>query len=104
MARGAVDLSRRGFLGGGFLRVLAGGGPEAPAAEPEYVARVLPTACIAFRGTLCVTCVERCPLPGAIALERGRPRVDASVCDGCGVCADVCPAPRTAIVRAPRSA
>jgi len=45
----------------------------------------------------CGTCVERCPVPGAMRLGGGRPVVDKALCDGCGVCQQVCPAPRLAI-------
>lgn len=102
------SLSRRGFLSGGFLRFLGAEGVQvsgtcSQAANTSFVARILPTACVAFRGTLCVTCEERCPVPGAVVLERGRPRIDSELCDGCGVCVEVCPAPQKAIQRTPVS-
>lgn len=57
--------------------------------------------CLAHRGSSCSVCVERCPVPGALRLERGRPVIDASRCTGCGVCQHVCPAPRNAVIILP---
>jgi len=53
--------------------------------------------CLAWSGSFCTVCSERCPVPGAISLEQGRPSVVESVCTGCGVCHGVCPAPVNAI-------
>ena len=81
--------------------------PRRAAAVPRddaAVARLLPTACLAFRGTPCTSCVERCPVPGALRLVGERPTIDRDRCDGCGECIDVCPAPVPAIVRDPRPA
>jgi ferredoxin len=61
--------------------------------EGLVVARVRPERCLAWQGSFCSTCSERCPAEGAITLELGRPRVEASRCNGCGYCAQVCPAP-----------
>jgi Na+-translocating ferredoxin:NAD+ oxidoreductase RNF subunit RnfB len=96
-------VSRRGFLRGGFLGILRECGPSAPNArarpdDRRKIARILPTACSAYRGAECRVCVEHCPIPGAIAVERGRPTVQASLCDGCGRCVVPCPAPRPAIL------
>jgi ferredoxin-type protein NapG len=57
--------------------------------------------CLAYQGTTCSTCVEQCPVPGALRLVAGRPVVDASVCTGCGVCQHVCPSPRNAVIVLP---
>jgi MinD superfamily P-loop ATPase len=65
------------------------------AQETRRVARIAPFACIAASG--CSVCSERCPEPGAIALARGRPVVEASLCTGCGACHEACPAPLRAI-------
>jgi len=92
-------LSRRGFLRGGFFGVVPASAAEPSAPPASGLARILPTACLAFRGTECRACVDRCPVPGAVTLERGRPRVEPTLCDGCGLCVDSCPAPRGAIVR-----
>jgi len=75
---------------------------------PEGVLRAdLPTAigtalivqgdCLAHRGSFCSTCIERCPVPGAIATTHGRPSVVADLCNGCGICQFMCPAPINAI-------
>jgi ferredoxin len=60
---------------------------------PGAVVSVRPQLCLAWQGSFCSTCVERCPVEGAIALDAGRPRVVAERCNGCGVCVRVCPAP-----------
>ncbi len=57
--------------------------------------------CLAHQGTTCSTCVEQCPVPGALRLVAGRPVVDAAVCTGCGVCQYVCPSPRNAVIVLP---
>jgi Na+-translocating ferredoxin:NAD+ oxidoreductase RNF subunit RnfB len=57
--------------------------------------------CIALT-SFCSVCVERCPVAGAMTKERGMPMVVADVCTGCGVCHDVCPAPRNAVLMLPR--
>lgn len=69
--------------------------PVAPAAE-EF-ALILDRFCLAYQGSFCSVCVERCPEPGAIVSELGKPRVDADICTGCRICHDVCPAPKNAV-------
>jgi len=59
---------------------------------PAQVPVVLESACLATR-SFCSVCVERCPRPGAIVVELGRPRVVPEACDGCGRCVAACPAP-----------
>jgi len=66
-------------------------------------ARVLPHACMGTKGLGCSACVEHCPVDGAIDLERGTPVVDADTCTGCGVCAEICPAPERAIMILPQA-
>jgi len=51
--------------------------------------RIDPTRCLPF----CTVCAERCPVPGAIVLETGRPRIIPWRCTACGDCERVCPAP-----------
>lgn len=58
-------------------------------------------ACLAYTGTICTVCSERCPVPGAIQLSGGKPLIHAETCTGCGVCAFVCPAPANAVVLMP---
>ncbi|MBK8040780.1 MAG: 4Fe-4S binding protein [Verrucomicrobiaceae bacterium] len=57
--------------------------------------------CIALT-SFCSACVERCPVSGAMKKERGMPMVVADICTGCGICHDVCPAPRNAVLMLPR--
>lgn len=57
--------------------------------------------CLAFQSSTCSVCVERCPVPGALRLEHGRPVVDTSLCTGCGVCEHVCPSPQNAVIILP---
>jgi Pyruvate/2-oxoacid:ferredoxin oxidoreductase delta subunit len=74
---------------------------RAVATVPQ-LARVLGFECIAGTAGLCATCIERCPIPGALVTSGGPPRVDATLCDGCGACEEACPAPRKAIIMLPR--
>ena len=61
-------------------------------------ARIDPQVCLAFQGSGCSACVERCPVPEAIDVdEQMRPRIVQDVCTGCGVCQYVCPAPHNAV-------
>lgn len=114
----APDSSRRAFLSGLFspLKAVAqatepktaqestepGKDPEALA---NFVAIVQGRYCIASTG-FCRTCIERCPVVGAIELDQGMPMVVADKCTGCRICHEVCPAPTNAIlmVHAPKGA
>lgn len=58
---------------------------------------VVRSACLAWQGSPCWTCSERCPVEGAISLDAGRPRIDVARCDGCGECVAACPAPHNAL-------
>jgi ferredoxin-type protein NapG len=66
-------------------------------------ARIQVLDCFAHQGTTCVSCSERCPVPEAIELRLGKPHINPAACVGCGLCAQVCPAPRPAILITPRS-
>ena len=57
--------------------------------------------CLAYQRSFCSTCSERCPVEGAIQVELGVPQIVADACTGCGICADVCPAPTNAILMMP---
>jgi ferredoxin len=58
--------------------------------------RVRPQLCLAWQGSFCSTCSERCPVEDAIVIELGRPRVVDTRCNGCGLCVQLCPAPLNA--------
>jgi Pyruvate/2-oxoacid:ferredoxin oxidoreductase delta subunit len=58
---------------------------------------IIRSACLAWQGTSCWTCSERCPVEGAIVLDAGRPTVDTARCNGCGECVASCPATHNAI-------
>lgn len=71
--------------------------PEAEAAV-DQVAVIQGRFCLAYQRSFCTTCSERCPEDGAIVVEMGVPRIVADKCTGCGVCNEVCPAPRNAVL------
>lgn len=64
-------------------------------------AKITEHLCLAHHGTTCTVCSERCPVAGAIQVNRGKPTIDESTCVGCGVCRYVCPAPENAILLMP---
>jgi Fe-S-cluster-containing hydrogenase component 2 len=106
----ASPYSRRDFLTR-FLPVK----PAAPApvaqpmvpSEPEparpqphtdaLLAVIAGRHCLAYQGTACSACHEQCPVPGAIVVTDGLPRVDLTKCTGCQLCHEVCPAPTNAV-------
>lgn len=56
------------------------------------VAEIVREKCVAWNGGGCTICYKRCPI-GAINLDNTqRPIVDASKCNGCGLCEYICPA------------
>ena len=61
------------------------------------LAKIDSNLCLAFNGTVCTACVERCPVENAITMEAGHPVVDSDICTGCGVCLYVCPGPENTI-------
>jgi ferredoxin len=80
--------------------------PWPPTEEPEItrgsegaqpLALILDRFCLAWQGSFCSVCVERCPEPGAILTEKGKPRVNPDLCTGCAICHEVCPAPKNAV-------
>ena len=79
-----------------------GRAPSAPATEAlAKVAVIQGRFCLAY-SSFCTVCSERCPVPGAMKVEKGIPMVVADLCTGCAVCRDVCPAPTNAVLLIPR--
>ena len=71
--------------------------PPAAAEAPPPLALILDHFCLAWQGSFCSVCSERCPVPGAITTEMGKPRVQPDLCTGCQICQEVCPAPKNAV-------
>jgi ferredoxin len=71
--------------------------PSPPPDDAPQLALILDRFCLAWQGSFCSVCSERCPEPGAIALTHGKPRVNPDLCTGCKICHDVCPAPKNAV-------
>lgn len=71
---------------------------ESPPDDGPKVAVIQGRHCLAYRELMCSTCFERCPEQGAIVIEHGIPHVVSSLCTGCGICHDVCPAPTNAVL------
>lgn len=67
-------------------------------------ARVSMVDCLAYQGSFCTVCSEHCPVEGAIDVIEGRPRINAELCTGCGICQHVCPAPVNAVLMLPTPA
>lgn len=65
--------------------------------------------CLNVLGTECSTCVERCPVDGAMTIRLAEdsptqaPQVYEALCLGCGVCHYVCPAPNNAVLILPNA-
>jgi Na+-translocating ferredoxin:NAD+ oxidoreductase RNF subunit RnfB len=75
--------------------------PESESADVPKKAIIQGRHCLAYQRSFCSTCSERCPVEGAIKVERGVPQIVADACTGCGICFDVCPAPTNAILMMP---
>jgi len=73
---------------------------DSESADPDApkIAIIQGRFCLAYQGGMCFTCSERCPVPGAITSKLGIPTVHLDICTGCGICHDLCPAPRNAIL------
>jgi Na+-translocating ferredoxin:NAD+ oxidoreductase RNF subunit RnfB len=65
--------------------------------ETPQLALILDRFCLAYQGSFCSVCSERCPELGAIVVTQGKPRVNPDFCTGCKICHDVCPAPKNAV-------
>jgi len=77
--------------------------PLASPEDPNQLVLLRTMACLPFRGSECQACSDGCPTSGAIELERGRPRIVAELCTGCGDCVPLCPAPVGALQMIARS-
>lgn len=67
---------------------------DAPTADNLGVAKVVSDACVAWDWGGCTVCADECPVEGALVIDgQGRPQVDEQLCNGCGLCEMVCPAP-----------
>lgn len=96
--------SRRDFLGNFLKHVREDARTEDPPVVEvkgeceDRVAVIQGRFCLAYQNNFCSVCSERCPEEGAIVVEKGIPTVNADHCTGCGICSDLCPAPRNAIL------
>lgn len=97
-------ISRRQLLAGAWRAPRLTGASAAGSDTTPLVAVIQGRRCLAYRSLFCSTCVERCPVEGAIELRDGAPQVNASACTGCGDCQAVCPAPLNAVMMIARPA
>ncbi len=64
-----------------------------PTDERIGVAKVIKDACVAWNWAGCTECSDACPVEGALTLDDfGRPEVHGDLCNGCGLCENICPA------------
>ena len=68
---------------------------DTAALEPWPYKAVIADHCLAHRGVTCQSCGDSCDVRAiGFPLEAGRvpaPRIDATLCTGCGACVGVCP-------------
>jgi MinD superfamily P-loop ATPase len=93
-------MNRRAFLSA-FLPARTAT-QAADAGSGAQLAIIAGRHCLAYTGSFCSVCRERCPVPGAVVIERGLPRIDPAACTGCRICHEVCPAPMNAVRMIPR--
>lgn len=98
MSSAAHMISRRQLLAGVWGPLRTTDLTHASGAGAPRVAVIQGRHCLAYRSLFCSTCVERCPVDGAIGVNDGVPQVNASACTGCGDCHAVCPAPQNAVM------
>ena len=66
---------------------------DVPTSDNLGVAKVISDVCVAWDWMGCTVCKDVCPVEGAITLdENHRPVIDETLCDGCGLCEQKCPA------------
>jgi ferredoxin-type protein NapG len=73
------------------------------ALAPLGVAEIQALNCLNRLGTDCASCVERCPVEGALEFVGMTPAVNEALCTGCGMCQYVCPAPENAVLMLPNA-
>ncbi len=69
--------------------------------ENEYrigTAHISESACIAWKGAICGNCGFACKRQAIISDQNRRPKVQANLCNGCGICQSRCIASPNAII------
>lgn len=63
------------------------------------LAEIIENNCLPYNGHICRSCVNNCPFPEqAIYCDaEGKPVVNEEICNGCGVCVQVCPSDKIGI-------
>lgn len=69
--------------------------------ETMGIAKVMKASCKNFLGEPCTDCIDVCPIEGAIDMHNDIPRIHATACTGCGLCANKCPATPRALTIIP---
>jgi Pyruvate/2-oxoacid:ferredoxin oxidoreductase delta subunit len=106
LRQGAASLGRAALELAGALQT------EAPAKDvaieepplesgPHLAAVPQGSDCLAL-SCGCFTCLERCPREAIVLVIGQGIRVDAQRCDGCGICAQLCPTAPRSIALLPR--
>lgn len=71
---------------------------DAPPKPLGYVS-INKDTCFTFRGPECGACAGLCPTPvQALKIFLNKPKVDASLCIGCGLCIEACPTTPSSIL------
>ena len=89
-----MDRGRRDLILGRFPTTEHGvsmpprSGPSSGSAGLALLAR---SACVAWNGVVCMSCVFSCDDRAIRMDERGRPAIVDEACTGCAACVDVCP-------------
>ena len=56
--------------------------------------------CLPYLGPECGACNNSCPIPGALAWDGPKPRIDPDLCTGCGLCRVACiTEPKSVLIR-----
>ncbi|MCH8134439.1 MAG: 4Fe-4S dicluster domain-containing protein [Proteobacteria bacterium] len=63
---------------------------EQPATPTIAKASVDTATCLPYKGPECGACAGSCPVPGALTWDRQKPRINAELCVGCGLCREAC--------------